>query len=72
MDSSLNNTLVAAVAFAATFLGVRAFAFFKTRRQARRNAALRQLTKPDEAPTNVVRPFNRSKRKRLERDSAAR
>ncbi len=72
MDSSLNNTLVAAVAFAATFLGVRAYAFFKTRRQARRSAALLQLSNPAETPNNGVRPFNRSKRKRLERDSADR
>ena len=72
MDSSLINTLVAAVAFAAAFAGVRTYAYFKAKRQARRTAALHHPSRLPNQATSMGRPLNRAKRKRMARQSSSR
>lgn len=68
MDSSLVNVIVAALAFAIAFGGVRGFLHFKARRQASlaRRAEQARKASAEVAPASL----NKSKRRRQEQQAA--
>lgn len=70
MDSSVINVIVAALAFAIAFAGVRGFIHLKNRRKARlaRVAEQARVASAAAAPA----PMNKGKRRRLEQMAAKR